>query len=204
MKKIVFAVALTAMSAGINLQAAPYYGYGQPQTRAPQADQAVPGQMLREGMTKLLKFMRQSDRPSQQMIAAFLQREIAPYFDFDYMAGWVAGPMNRQMNDQQRAELAGSIEQMLLTTLTERLVGYQNQDVRFYPPRRVGGNEVKVRVGILQAGGYPANIDFRFYRSKQGWKVFDVSANGSSALTFYRQYFTRQMNPRQAPMGYQR
>jgi phospholipid transport system substrate-binding protein len=204
MKKIVFAFTLLATLSVASLQAAPYYGYAQPQVRAPQVDQAVPGQLLREGMTKLLKFMRQSDKPSQQMIAAFLQREIAPYFDFKYMAGWVAGPMNRQMNDQQRAELAANIEQMLLTTLTERLVGYQNQDVRFYPPRRAGENEVKVRVGILQASGYPANIDFRFYRGKQGWKVFDVAANGSSALTFYRQYFARQMNPRQQPQGYSR
>jgi phospholipid transport system substrate-binding protein len=49
-------------------------------------------------------------------------------------------------------------------------------------------------VAILQASGYPANLDFRFYRGKTGWKVFDVAANGSSALTYYRQYFARKMN----------
>jgi phospholipid transport system substrate-binding protein len=204
MKKIVSAIAMLILFAGVNLQAAPYYGYAQPQTRAPQMDQSGPGQLLREGMTNLLKFMRQPERPNQHQIEAFLQREIAPYFDFNYMAGWVAGPMNRQMNDKQREELAGAIAQMLLGTLTERLVGYQNQDVRFYPPRRAGENEVKVRIGILQASGYPANIDFRFYRSRTGWKIFDVSANGSSALAFYRQYFSRQMAQRQMPRGYQR
>ena len=86
---------------------------------------------------------------------------------------------------------------MLLTTLAERLTSYENQDVRFYPPRRAGQNEVKVRVAILQAGGYPANLDFRFYRGSEGWKVFDVAANGSSALTFYRQYFSRKLASRQ-------
>lgn len=199
MKKIVSAITLLILFAGASLQAAPYYGYAPPQTRMPQMEQAGPGQVLREGMTKLLKFMRQQERPSQRQIEAFLQREIAPYFDFDYMAGWVAGPMNRQMNNSQRAELATSIERMLLGTLTEKLAGYQNQDVRFFPPRRAGENEVKVRVGILQASGYPASIDFRFYRGSNGWKVFDVSANGSSALAFYRQYFSRRMQPRQMP-----
>ncbi|MEJ2590290.1 MAG: ABC transporter substrate-binding protein [Candidatus Thiodiazotropha sp.] len=199
MKKIFPAIALMLLFAGASLQAAPYYGYAPPPSRMPQMEQAGPGQVLREGMTKLLKFMRQPERPSQQQIEAFLQREIAPYFDFEYMAGWVAGPMNRQMNPQQRAELAGKIEQMLLGTLTEKLAGYGNQDVRFFPPRRAGENEVKVRVGILQASGYPASIDFRFYRSKGGWKVFDVSANGSSALAFYRQYFSRQTDQRRMP-----
>jgi phospholipid transport system substrate-binding protein len=49
-------------------------------------------------------------------------------------------------------------------------------------------------MGILRAGAYPTRIDFRFYRGESGWKIFDVSANGSSALAFYRQYFARQAN----------
>ncbi len=194
MKKIVTATTIMALLAVAPLQAAPYYGYAQPQLRAPQMEQPGPGQVLREGMGKLLQFMRQQEQPSQQAIASFLQNEIAPYFDFAYMSTWVAGPMNRRMNDAQRSELARSIEQLLLSTLAERLTSYRNQDVRFYPARRVGDNEVKVRVAILQANGYPANLDFRFYRGKAGWKVFDVAANGSSALTYYRQYFSRQMS----------
>ncbi len=202
MKKIVTATILLALLAIAPLQTAPYYGYAQPQMRAPQMEQPGPGQVLREGMGKLLKFMRQPERPSPQAIAAFLQSEIAPYFDFAYMSKWVAGPMNRRMTEQQRAELAQSIERLLLSTLAERLASYQNQDVYSYPPRRVGENEVKVRVAILQANAYPANLDFRFYRSGNGWKVFDVTANGSSALTYYRQYFARQRGARQGmPRG---
>ncbi len=193
MKKILLTATLLTVVTAAPLQAAPYYGYAQPPMRAPQMEQAGPDEVLREGMGKLLKFMRQPERPSQQTIAAFLQSEIAPYFDFAYMSQWVAGPMNRRMNDQQRQELAQSIEQMLLTTLAERLASYQNQDVRFFPARQTGENEYRVRVAILQASGYPANLEFRFYRSRNSWKVFDVSANGSSALAFYRQYFTRQM-----------
>jgi phospholipid transport system substrate-binding protein len=202
MKKIVTATALLSLLATASLQASPYYGYAQPPMRAPQMEQAGPGQVLREGMGKLLKFMRQPERPSPQAIATFLQSEIAPYFDFAYMSRWVAGPMNRRMTDQQRIELAQSIEQLLLSTLAERLSSYQNQDVYSYPPRRVGENEVKVRVAILQANAYPANLDFRFYRSGNGWKVFDVTANGSSALIYYRQYFARQRGARQGmPRG---
>jgi phospholipid transport system substrate-binding protein len=198
MKSLLIATALLILMVVAPLQASPHYGYAQPPMHAPQIEQVGPAQVLREGMGKLLKFMRQSETPSQRAIAAFLQSEIAPYFDFAYMSNWVAGPMNRRMNEQQRMELAQSVKQMLLTTLAERLASYENQDVRFYPPRRAGENEVKVRVAILQAGGYPANLDFRFYRSSTGWKVFDVAANGSSALTFYRQYFSRKLSGRQA------
>jgi phospholipid transport system substrate-binding protein len=194
MKKIIIAsTVIMAWLAVASAQAATHYGYAQPPMWAAQTEQPGPAQVLREGMGKLLKFMRQPQRPSQQVIAAFLQHEIAPYFDFAYMSTWVAGPMNRRMNDAQRAELAQAIEQLLLSTLANRLASFQNQDVRFYPPRQGGENEVKVRMAILQANGYPANLDFRFYRSKGGWKVFDVAANGSSALTYYRQHFSRRM-----------
>jgi phospholipid transport system substrate-binding protein len=186
-------IALLALWLIAPLQAASYYpGYGESASPMP-LEQAAPDQVLREGVGKLLKFMRQSQRPSQAEIARFLENEIAPYFDFAYMSTWVAGPMNRYMTDQQHAELALSVQQLLLGTLAQRLTSFQNQDVRFFPPRRVGENEVKVRVGILRAGGYPAKIDFRFYRGRDGWKVFDVAANGSSALSYYRQYFSRRM-----------
>ncbi|MGD8909566.1 MAG: ABC transporter substrate-binding protein [Chromatiales bacterium] len=202
MKKIIITAAVTALLACAPVQAAPHYGYAKSPMRAAQTEQPEPARVLREGLGKLLKFMRQPQRPSQQAIAAFLQHEIAPYFDFAYMSTWVAGPMNRRMNDVQRAELAQAIEQLLLSTLANRLGSYQNQDVRFYPPRQAGENEVKVRVAILQANGYPANLDFRFYRGKGGWKVFDVAANGSSALTYYRQYFSRRMaTQRPMPRG---
>lgn len=201
-KTLIFAAGITLL-ASASLSATPYYGYAPLPMPMQQQAQVDPGTLLREGMTKLLKFMRQPEKPSQQSIALFLEQEIVPYFDFGYMAGWAAGPMGRQMNARQKAELAQNIKELLLGTLTEKLTNYENQDVRFFPPRRVGENEVKVRVGILQASGYPASIDFRFYQSNEGWKIFDVTANGNSALAYYRQYFNRQMAAQQMPRGYQ-
>ncbi len=204
MKKTLLAVAALGLTISSGVDASPMYGHPmqQPPMTAVPAQQAGPDRVLREGMTKLLKFLRQSDKPDTQAIGNFLETEIAPYFDFDYMATWVAGPMNRVMTEQQHQEMAEQLKTMLLGTLTTRLGSYQNQDVRFYRPRRVGENEVKVRVGILQAGGYPANLDFRFYRGKDDWKVFDVTANGSSALAYYRQYFLNQARANQPRGGY--
>ena len=198
-KFVAFAIvtALFAMQA----QASPGYGYPQQQMNL-QQQEAGPGMILREGMTKLLKFMQQKEQPNPTAIAGFVEHEIAPYFDFAYMTQWAAGSAFRNMNEGQRSVLERKVKEMLLSTLINKLGSYENQDVRFFRPRRVGENEVKVRVGILQAGGYPASIDFRFYRSESGWKVFDVSANGTSALSYYRQHFARQA--RQQNWAYRR
>ncbi|MCG8486198.1 MAG: ABC transporter substrate-binding protein [Chromatiales bacterium] len=206
MKRTLIGLAAFGFLLSSGVQAMPGYGHS-PVYRggaAAMQQEVGPGMILREGVTKLLKFMRQSDQPNPQKIAAFLETEIAPYFDFDYMADWAAGPMKRYMTEQQKAELGQQVKELLLGTLAKRLGDYSNQDVRFYRPRSSGRNEVKVRVGILQAGGYPANIDFRFYRSESGWKVFDVAANGNSALAYYRQHFANKMRSQAPNRGYRR
>ncbi len=195
------AMAILMALLATQVQASPGFGYPQQKSNLQQHD-AGPGIILREGMTKLIKFMQQKKRPNPLAISGFVENEIAPYFDFTYMAQWAAGSAYRNMNESQRNQTEQKVKEMLLSTLIKRLGNYENQDVRFSHPRRAGKNEVKVRVGILQAGGYPASIDFRFYLSDSGWKIFDVSANGTSALSYYRQHFARQL--RQQNWAYRR
>jgi phospholipid transport system substrate-binding protein len=203
MKIKLISISILLLFAVTQVHASPGYAYPQQDQYARQQSPG-PGELLRVGVNKLLNFMRQSERPNPDLIMAYLDKEIAPYFDFAYMAKWAAGPRYRSLNVQQRDMLAERIKSMLLATLSQRLISYANQDVRFFQPRRTGQNEMRVRMGILQAGGYPTKVDFRFYRSESGWKVFDVSANGSSALTFYRQYFARQAGGSDGRRGYLR
>jgi len=66
--------------------------------------------------------------------------------------------------------------------------------VRFLPPR--GGNDgrtAQVSVAVLNPGSYPARLDFRLYRNGDDWRVYDVSANGQSAIVHYRQQLMREM-----------
>jgi phospholipid transport system substrate-binding protein len=175
-------------------EAQPYYpSYGtaryfQP---GPVAEAPGPGTLTREGFGKMLKFLS-ADRPlAKEEVVAFLRNEIAPYFDFAYMARWAAGPRYSNLSDAQRAELAARIEADFLSTLTQRLLGYSKQQARILPTRRRSANQASVSVAIQNPRGYPARLDFRFHRTDLGWKIYDVSANRSSALMYYRQLFNR-------------
>jgi phospholipid transport system substrate-binding protein len=150
---------------------------------------------LREGMDKLLEFLGQEKMPNRLQVAAFLDGTIAPYFDFDYMAKWVAGPRYAAMSTEQREALRASLEARFLGTLANKLVKYEGQRVRYFRPRRGARGAVNVAVGILQPGSYPAKLDFRMYRSKDGWKIYDIVANGRSAVAFYRQESRRSRSP---------
>ncbi len=161
-----------------------------------------PPALLRNGIDKLLSFMRSDSAKDEKAVAAFLDKEIAPYFDFTYMTRWIIGPAYRQMSGAQRQAMEAQLKARFLGALARRLAGYEDQKVQFFRPNRnrVHRNEVKVSVGILRPGTYPSKIDFRFYRSKDGWKVFDVAANGSSALVHYRREFNRAYRMRRPGM----
>lgn len=183
---------------GAAAQAQPPYPYG-PGAYGPgsypSARPAVPGKeaadALREGMDKLLAFLGQEDKPNKLQVAAFLDREIAPYFDFDYMTKWVAGPAYSSMTEAQRKAMAANLEARFLSALAAELAKYEGQQVRYLRPRMTRGGAVSVGVGILRPGTYPSKIEFRMYRADSGWKVYDVVANGRSAAAFYRVQFDR-------------
>jgi phospholipid transport system substrate-binding protein len=159
---------------------------------APQrAALADAGAMVRTGMEQLLDFLQQQPRPSALKLAAFLGDRITPYFDFEYMARAAVGPAYRRMSAEQRTSVVQKIEQDFLETLSKRLAGFEDQKVRYFPARRGRGHRTSVTVGIGNPGRYPARLDFRMYRGKDGWKVYDVAANGNSAVNYYRQKFSR-------------
>ncbi len=152
-----------------------------------QAD--TPSVLLKQGIGKLTGFIKSGQAANRAQARAFLKTEIAPYFDFAYMTRWSAGPAWRRMGPEQRARMQEQLTESFLTTLAQRLTSFTNQPVRFFTPRGQGRNDVRVSAWIMQPNGYPTKLEFRFYRGRNGWKIFDVKADGNSAVVYYRKQF---------------
>lgn len=194
------AAAMITATAVTTTQAQTYPGQyrmpaGQP-AQMYQARQLPPAveatQALRDEVAELTAFLRQEPKPNKLQVAAFLDREIAPAFDFDYMARWILGPSSAHMSEEKRAELAAHIESDFLTGLTQKLAGFSDQKVRFLRPRPGPRGTVEVRIGIMRPGAYPSQLSFKMYRSEDGWKVYDVAAGGRSVVAYYRQKLARE------------
>lgn len=183
--------------------AAPYYGpAATPQAmgaaQAPRAMGNNPAVMLRAGVDKLRGFLSQDPQPSQEQLAGFLNTEIAPFFDFEYMARTAGGRMFERLDEAQQANIVAQIQQSFLGKMAEKLGSFDNQQVRFMPPRRGNdGRTAEVSVAIMNPGTYPARLDFRVYRQGTKWRVYDVAANGQSAIVHYRQQLTQQIRMQQ-------
>lgn len=198
--------AALALSAQL-VQAQPYGGYpgwrGAPADDygsraypwAPRAEQDSPAALLQEGVENLTRFL--ANKPNRGNLAAYLQEEVAPWFDFDYMAEWAAGRRFQQMDEVQQADLAARIRESFLDKMAQKLARYSQQRAIYLPPQHDAPSQVTLPVAIENpVGGYPARLEFRLRQTDKGWRVIDVSANGMSALLHYRQMFNEMMRPR--------
>jgi phospholipid transport system substrate-binding protein len=165
-----------------------------PMTAAAAANPAV---ALRAGVDRLIAFLNQDPAPDEAQLEGFLNDEIAPFFDFDYMAKTAGGRLFERLDDAQQADITAGIKRSFLGKMAEKLTGYSDQQVRFLPPRAGnGGRTAQVSVAILNPGSYPARLDFRLYRGGESWRVYDVAANGQSAIVHYRRQLARQVQER--------
>jgi phospholipid transport system substrate-binding protein len=200
--------ALLVLMTTSSLQANPYaYGYPQYQGQGartmpgqygaqgmqPKPMQAVaPDEIVRQGIDRLKGFLSRGNSPSEQELLHFLNREIAPYFDFAYMAQQVAGSNAQGMNQTQKGQFSSQLKRLFFGALARNLGAYSNPAPRIdiYPARmNPGSREVKVNALVMSYRGRAMRLQFRFYLSANGWKIFDVTANGSSAVVHYRNYF---------------
>lgn len=173
--------------------ASPYQQYPGPSQQMPPS----PAEVLKQGIEQLTDFLANRDAQNSPPLDVFVENTIAPFFDFAYMAQWTAGPQSQYMTPQQGAAMEQKLRRLFLTAMVEKLAEYRHGRVTYLRP--IGNpqtGEVTLRLMAFQEGNsYPQRLSFRMYRSQSGWKVFDVTANGQSALAFYRTQFALEARP---------
>lgn len=209
MKKPFLAATAALLLTATAVHAQPYGARGYypayPQQGAPMARPApapaeveTPEQILRQGLDRMKDFLSQGGHEPQELLA-FLDNDIAPYFDFQLMSRWVLGSSYDQMSESQKSEFTQRLKGMFFSALAKNLKALSNPppriDIFGSRPRR---DARQVAVGALVRGSMyerPVRLQFRFYRGNSGWKVFDVTANGISAVSYYRQQFNQMRQP---------
>jgi phospholipid transport system substrate-binding protein len=166
-------------------------GHGMHAQRLRQQDD--PKRQLLEAVGKLRAFMGKSEAADKMKLAAFLETEITPFFDFAYMTQWAAGPRFDKMSANEKAAMEGEIKRQFLSALARGLGGsYANSRLQVTRARPVSNNEVQVGLRVVRRNAPPVKMKFRFYRSESGWKVFDVVAFNSSAIMHFRNAFNKK------------
>ena len=182
---------------GPAMSAPGYYGPGPARALPPGSRGATPVARLERGLEQLRNFLA-GGSPNAVALEKFLEQNLARFFDFETMARWVAGPLYRQMNAQQKNHFQTRLQNLFFEALARQLGIYSRglPRVVFDRPRRTGEREVVVRARVYPRNGYPVRLAFRFHYGRKGWRIYDVASNGQSAVSYYRGYFNRLVRQR--------
>ena len=191
-------ISTTALAQVPAMNPGPYAGYAP--TYQQQYDD--PREIVQQGVERLKAFIDGNlTSANPAAINGFLQQEIAPYFDFDIMTQLILGPMEYQFDTKQRYAARIMVRNQFLQALASNLSGYQGGQVNMM---NVSGNlgmgRVSVRLLIYRPDQYPMTIELRITRTSNGWKIYDVAANGMSAVAHYRNYI-QSILMRSGPAG---
>ncbi len=170
----------------------------------PAPQKAETERIVETGLGKLRAFASRNRNADPAAVMAFAKREIEPHFDFAHMARWSLGPRWREMSRADRAKAIGWLRGHFMRTLARHVGLYGDARVRVRDAR--SGHDGRavtstVPVAVTRPDGRTTSLEFRFYTGADGWKIYDVKANGHSALMYYRNALspmTRGGGPRRA------
>ncbi len=164
---------------------------------AGQADTPGPDALVRDTAQDVLAVVKE-DKSIQagnpQKLLELVKAKVLPHFDFERMTRLTTGKPWRNATPEQRAALVNEFRTLLVRTYTAAFSRYRDQSVEVKPPRmQPGDDEVTVRTLILKAGQPSIAVDYEMEKTDSGWKVFDLSVEGSSLVATYRGTFAEQI-----------
>jgi ABC-type transporter MlaC component len=123
-------------------------------------------------------------------IIALMENQAARFFDFAYMAYLVAGPEYTRMNVLDRSHFQNRIRDRVFSILAKRMgmLDVRMPAFRAVIPRRTGTYTVVAGGEFYHRGGPHIRLMFHFYLSSKGWRIYDVTSNGVSAVAELRRH----------------
>jgi phospholipid transport system substrate-binding protein len=157
------------------------------------ADDIPPDVLARTTTQEVIAILKQDKdlrSGNQAKVYQLVEARILPNFDFNRMTQLAVGKHWSRATAQQKQSLVTEFRNLLVRTYSSSLTAFTDQTVDFKPMMmKPGDTDVTVRSEIRQPGGQPIPINYSFYKTAFGWKVYDVTIDGVSLVTNYRSSF---------------
>ncbi|PTB18224.1 hypothetical protein C9I57_23870 [Trinickia symbiotica] len=127
-------------------------------------------------------------------ITQVVNQEILPYTDFRRTTQLAMGRAWRTATPQQQDQMVEQFKMLLIRTYSGALSQFRDQQIEFKPFRASPTDtDVVVRSSVI-SNGQPVELDYRLYKTPQGWRVYDLNVAGAWLIQAYQQQFTEKIN----------
>ncbi|SAK85453.1 Ttg2 family toluene tolerance protein [Caballeronia temeraria] len=127
-------------------------------------------------------------------ITELVNQKILPYTDFTRTTRLVMGRNWNSATPEQQKQIVEQFKMLLIRTYSGALAQVRNQTVQ-YKPFRANPDDTDVVVrSVVMNNGSPVELDYRLYKTAQGWRVYDINVLGAWLIQAYQQQFNEQIS----------
>jgi phospholipid transport system substrate-binding protein len=126
-------------------------------------------------------------------ITQLVNEKILPYTDFRRTTQLAMGRNWRTATPEQQAQVTDQFKTLLIRTYSGALAQVRNQQIQYKPFRaNPDDTDVVVRSTVMN-NGEPIELDYRLYKTPQGWRVYDINVLGAWLIQAYQQQFQEKI-----------
>jgi phospholipid transport system substrate-binding protein len=131
----------------------------------------------------------------RQRIMQLVESKILPHTDFQRATKLVTGRYWRDATPLQQERLTEEFRKLLIFTYAGAMSQVRDQQIDVKPLRAdPADTEVVVRSEFRQSrGAQPIQVNYRFAKSDDGWKIFDVNVMGVWLGETYKSSFSSEI-----------
>jgi len=168
------------------------------------ANTPAPDKMLKSATKTMLRSINESRaeiKQSPDKLTALVEKIILPHLDFIAASKLVMGKYWRRAEKEQKIKFIRQFRLLLLRFYSSALAEYLSindkildENLIHYFPLEIaeGETSVTVRAELKPESGKNIPIYYRVHLTKKGWKIYDVSVEGISMITTYKNNFATQ------------
>jgi len=125
---------------------------------------------------------------SKAQLSALVEQKLMPRFDFNRITQIAMGRNWPKASGAEQNQVVAEFSKLLVRTYSNAIANLRDLDVQVRDSRSNGPSDVTVRTQMV-GRAKPVAIDYSLSSGGGGWRVYDVSVEGVSLVTAYRDEF---------------
>lgn len=161
------------------------------------ADMMPPDTLIKSTSEEVIAIIKQDQdikAGNQQKIVALVDAKLLPHFNFQRMTQLAVGKTWRTATPEQKQTLITEFHNLLVRTYAKAFSSYRDQSVEVKPMKiSDADDEVTVKTSIIKPNGPSLAVNYEMQKTRDGWKVFDLSIEGAGLVPTYRSSFAAEI-----------
>ncbi|UTH76129.1 phospholipid-binding protein MlaC [Chromobacterium sp. IIBBL 290-4] len=156
----------------------------------------TPVDIIKDGSRQVLDVLKQDNGKNTKQVRQQAETIAVPLFDFPRMTALAVGIGWRQATPEQRTQLTQQFQTLLVRTYSTTMTRFKTAQVNVQanPVISANGRDATVKSSVtLPGNANPVAVDYVLNKGDKGWKIYNVSVEGASLVTVYRNSFNEEI-----------